>query len=155
MLKYLYCKEVFREVPNEITLGISISGCTIHCEGCHSKELWKNKGTPLTIEEIDNLLNEHKGVTCICLMGGEHNIDALIELFMYTHKKLKTAWYCGLDVIPKDKIGILEYLDYVKIGHYDHKLGGLDSINTNQRFYERMLNSNIKGWADVTYKFQR
>lgn len=155
MLKYLYVREVFSEVPSEITLGISISGCTIHCKGCHSKELWRDKGTPLTIEEIDKLLNEHKGVTCICLMGGEHDIDALIELFMYTHKKLKTAWYCGLDVIPKDKIGILEYLDYVKIGHYDHKLGGLDSPNTNQRFYERMLNSNIKGWADVTYKFQR
>lgn len=26
MLKYLYCKEVFAEVPEEITLGISISG---------------------------------------------------------------------------------------------------------------------------------
>ena len=52
MLKYLYTKEVFLEVPSEISLGVSITGCTIHCYGCHSRELWEDKGNPLTIEKL-------------------------------------------------------------------------------------------------------
>lgn len=136
MLKYLYCKEVFAEVPGEIALGISISGCLIHCNGCHSRELWEDKGTPLTVEELQRLLDAHKGITCLCILGGEHDIDSLIELFMYAHKRIKTAWYCGLDMIPEDKLGIMQYLDFVKLGHYDHELGGLDSSTTNQKFYQ-------------------
>ena len=136
MLKYLYCKEVFAEVPGEIALGISISGCLIHCDECHSRELWEDKGTPLTVEELQRLLDAHKGITCLCILGGEHDIDSLIELFMYAHKRIKTAWYCGLDMIPKDKLGIIQYLDYAKLGHYDHELGGLDSPTTNQKFYQ-------------------
>lgn len=136
MLKYIYCKEVFSEVPGEISLGISISGCQIHCHYCHSRELWEDKGTPLTIEELQSLFDKHQGITCICLLGGEHDIDSLIELFMYAHQRVKTAWYCGLDMIPKDKIGILKYLDFVKIGHYDQELGGLGSPLTNQQFYK-------------------
>lgn len=136
MLKYLYCKEVFAEVPGEIALGISISGCLIHCNGCHSRELWEDKGTPLTVEELQRLLDAHKGITCLCILGGEHDIDSLIELFMYAHKRIKTAWYCGLDMILEDKLGIMQYLDFIKLGHYDHELGGLDSSTTNQKFYQ-------------------
>ena len=149
MLKYLYCKEVFAEVPREIALGISISGCLIHCNGCHSRELWEDKGTPLTVEELQRLLDAHKGITCLCILGGEHDIDSLIELFMYAHKRIKTAWYCGLDMIPEDKLGIMQYLDFIKLGHYDHELGGLDSSTTNQRFYK----VNGKELVDITNKF--
>lgn len=154
MLKYLYCKEIFSEVPGEITLGISISGCVIHCEGCHSRELWEDKGTPLTIEELQSLLNKHKGITCVLLLGGEADIDALIELFMYAHKRVKTAWYCGLDLIPKSKLGIINYLDFLKVGHYDQELGGLDSPSTNQRFYqiEHFANGDYMK-VDITNKF--
>lgn len=142
MLKYIYCKEIFSEVPGEISLGISISGCQIHCKGCHSRELWEDKGTPLIIKELQSLLDKHQGITCVCLLGGEHDIDSLTELFMYAHERIKTAWYCGLDMIPKDKVGILEYLDFVKIGHYDQELGGLDSPTTNQKFYKLESHSN-------------
>lgn len=157
MLKYIYCKEVFSEVPGEISLGISISGCQIHCKGCHSRELWEDKGTPLTIEELQFLLDKHQGITCVCLLGGEHDIDSLTELFMYAHERIKTAWYCGLDMIPKDKMGILEYLDFVKIGHYDQELGGLDSPTTNQKFYKvesRSNNDSVKV-TDITHIFHK
>lgn len=150
MLKYLYCKEIFKEVPGEITLGISISGCQIRCVGCHSRELWEDKGTPLTQECLEHLLKEHQGITCLCLFGGEHDIDSLIELFMYAHKRVKTAWYCGLDRIPDNKKGILQYLDYLKLGHYDQELGGLDSLTTNQKLY---LVNNGK-LEDITFKLQ-
>lgn len=155
MLKYKYYKEVFSEVPGEITLGISISGCTIHCQGCHSRELWEDTGIPLTIEGLDTLLKMHKGITCLLLLGGEHDIDSLIELFQYAYKRVKTAWYCGLDMIPKDKLGILQYLDFVKIGHYDSDLGGLVSTTTNQKFYKvHHLATGECTQEDITYKFQ-
>lgn len=154
MLKYLYVKELFTEIPSEITLGVSISGCTIHCKGCHSREFWEDKGEPLDVETLCGLLNQHNGITCLCLFGGEHNIDALTELFMYAHKRVKTAWYCGLDLIPKDKLGIVQYLDYLKLGHFDVELGGLDSPITNQRLYEIEHQGDGNYWQhDITWKF--
>lgn len=161
MLKYLYCREVFREIPSEITLGVSISGCRIRCAGCHSRELWEDKGTLLNIQSLETLLQEHKGITCLLLMGGEHNIDALIELFMYAHKRVKTAWYCGLDLIPSNKKGILDYLDFLKLGHYDQELGGLDSPTTNQKLYQKCsmvdtkTNNRVDGWTDITFLLQK
>lgn len=144
-------------MPGEISLGISISGCQIHCKGCHSRELWEDKGTPLIIQELQSLLDKHQGITCLCLLGGEHDIDSLTELFMYAHERIKTAWYCGLDMIPKDKVGILEYLDFVKIGHYDQELGGLDSPTTNQKFYkvESHSNNDSVKVTDITSIFHK
>ena len=154
MLRYLFIKEVFAEVPGEISLGISISGCKVHCQGCHSRELWEDKGIPLTIEELQRLLDKHQGITCLCLLGGEADIDALTELFQYAHKRVKTTWYCGLDFIPKEKMGIIEYLDFLKVGHYDYELGGLSSSTTNQRFFqiEHFPNGEYMR-VDITNKF--
>ena len=50
MMKYVDVKEVFAEIPDEITLAISISGCPIHCPGCHRQYLWADVGEPLTAE---------------------------------------------------------------------------------------------------------
>lgn len=146
MLKYLYTDIVCSEIPDELSLALAISGCNIHCQGCHSRELWEDKGTPLTIEAIEELLNLERGVSCLLLLGGERDIDALTEIFMHFHKKIKTAWYCGLDMIPKDKIGMLGYLDYYKCGHYDQELGGLNSPTTNQRLYK------LEHQGDGSYK---
>lgn len=156
MLKYLYTKQVFSEIPEEITLGISISGCQIHCNGCHSRDLWEDKGTQLTRKGLENLIISNEGITCLLLLGGEHDIDTLINLFYYVSinfPKIKTAWYCGLDMIPKDKEEILDYLDYVKIGHFDLNLGGLDSPDTNQKFYKVNHTQEGNELIDVTYKF--
>ena len=153
MLKYLKVQELFQEVPGEITLGISISGCTIHCKGCHSRELWEDKGESLDVETLCGLLNQHEGITCVCLFGGEHDIDALTELFMYAHKRVKTAWYSGLDRLPKDKHGILQFLDFYKEGHFDYELGGLDSPTTNQKLYH-ITHPGEKLW-DITKLLQK
>jgi anaerobic ribonucleoside-triphosphate reductase activating protein len=155
VLKYLYCKEIFREIPSEITLGVSLSGCTIKCPDCNQKELWEDKGTILDVNQLDILLRAHQGISCILLMGAEHNIDALTELFMYAHKRVKTAWYCGLKEIPKNKRGILQYLDYVKVGPFIKELGGLDSPTTNQRLYKIEHQGNGEYWeTDITYLLQ-
>ena len=156
MLRYLYNREVFSEVPGEITLGISISGCQIRCKGCHSRDLWEDKGTPLDIPELDKLLDAHKGISCVLLLGGERDIDTLTMLFQHLHSKVKTAWYCGLDILPKEKHQILQYLDYLKIGHYDSELGGLDSPTTNQTFLSIEHQGDGSYWThDITYKFQK
>ena len=69
MLKYLYCKEVFSEVPDEISLALSISNCNIRCNGCNQKELWDDIGKPLSWNSLSNLLSSHRGITCVCFMG--------------------------------------------------------------------------------------
>ena len=156
MLKYLYCKEVFKEVPDEISLGISISGCRIRCKGCHSRELWEDSGIPLTSQELHRLIEKHKGITCVLLMGGERDVDHLIELFASLPETLKKAWYCGYDVIPRGDVRILTHLDYIKLGHYDMELGGLDSPSTNQNLYKRTSESNnLNDWENITYKLQK
>ena len=156
MLKYLYTDVVCAEIPDELSLALAISGCEIHCKGCHSRELWEDKGTPLTIETIDELLELERGVSCLLLMGGERDIDTLTEIFMHFHKKIKTAWYCGLDMVPKEKHGIVEYLDYLKTGHYDQELGGLDSPTTNQRLYKLEHQGNGSYYeTDITNKMTK
>lgn len=136
MLKYLYAKEIFKEVPDEITLGISISGCNIRCKDCNQKELWENVGTPLDVNELTRLLKEHQGITCVLFLGGEHDLWTLSELLNHAHWRIKTAWYCGLDSIPKEYLDIMYNLDYLKLGPYIKELGGLDSPTTNQRLYK-------------------
>ena len=65
MMKYVDEKEVFAEIPDEITLAVSISGCPIHCPGCHSQYLWADVGEPLTIEALSSMLQSHVGITCL------------------------------------------------------------------------------------------
>lgn len=155
MLKYLYCKEVFEEVPNETTLGISLTGCKIKCDGCHSPELWKDTGKILTIDNFERILDYHDGITCVLLMGGEHDINTLKNLFyVATLRTLKTAWYCGLDSIPNNSKDILNYLDYIKLGHFDKELGGLNSPTTNQRFYKVIHGGENPALEDMTFMFK-
>lgn len=155
MLKYLYNQVIFSEIPNEITLGISISGCQIHCKGCHSPELWQDKGTPLTSQELDNLLDANRGVSCLLLLGGEHDISSLTQLFQHARQKVKTAWYSGLDHLPENHQSILLYLDYIKLGHYDLKLGGLSHPTTNQRLYKVSHLSPTPTLTDITKSLQK
>lgn len=154
MLKYLFTNIVFSEIPEEVTLAISITGCRIRCKGCHSRELWEEKGTILDIPELKRLLDANKGVSCLLLLGGEHDMDILTMLFQYACKRIRTAWYSGLDLIPKDKLGILEYLDYIKLGGYNKELGPLNVPTTNQRLYKKCQHSGFEAWADITGKLQ-
>lgn len=154
MLKYLYAKEVCSEIPDEISLGISISGCLIRCPGCHSQELWEDKGTPLGLSMVDSLLKRHEGVTCLLILGGEHDMGYLMKIFSCFHKNIKTAWYCGLPKI-KESNPIIRHLDYIKVGSYDKALGGLASPTTNQRLYqlEHQDDDRVR-WKDITYRLQ-
>lgn len=156
MLKYLYHKTVFQEVPNEISLGISITNCQIKCKGCHSKELWKDIGRLLDPLELDSLIKRHRGITCVLLMGGEHDIPLLKKCVDYLKDtyNFKCAWYTGLEF--DDALKVLDTLrwrlDYIKTGPYKEELGGLSSPETNQRFFE--VNKEKKQLVDKTELFK-
>ena len=48
-MRYYDKQVVFQEVPNEISLAYSITGCKVGCKGCHSAFTWnENTGTELT-----------------------------------------------------------------------------------------------------------
>lgn len=145
-LKYLGYSIGFQEVPDEISLIINISGCPHKCKGCHSSYLWEYKGNYIS-EDLDTIINEYSDlITCVCFMGGDQNIEELKNLLLEVkNKNLKTCVYSGLD--SKVFFGtLLKYIDYLKIGRYIEKLGGLTSKNTNQIMY------NIKNDTIVNLK---
>ena len=153
-LKYLGYSIVFQEVPGEVTLALNISGCPHKCEGCHSKYLWEYSGNYVS-DDLIGLIEKYKGlITCVCFMGGDQNLRELLELLVTVHRYgLKTALYTGLDRLGDLGIRVLGNLDYCKIGHYNDKFGGLNSLTTNQQMFIR--NYETGKWDDITYKFQK
>jgi anaerobic ribonucleoside-triphosphate reductase activating protein len=151
-IKYVDSKIVFSEIPNEITLAISISDCQIKCKDCHSKYLIEDKGTLLTKEELFKIINENQGITCLCFMGeGKYpeDINYLAKKVRNTFN-LKIAYYTGYNKIPKEID--LKYFDFIKIGPYISSLGGLNKSTTNQRMYSIKKGKIDK---DITYVFYK
>ena len=136
MLKYVDTKVTFAEVPNEISLCINISNCPCACKGCHSSYLAEDIGNKLNSNSIKELINNNKGITCICFMGGDSNpleVDALTH-FIKINYPIKTAWYSGRQELSKDIN--LNNFNFIKLGPYIEELGPLNSKTTNQRFYK-------------------
>jgi anaerobic ribonucleoside-triphosphate reductase activating protein len=137
MLKYVDTKVVFQEVPNEITLAIDISNCPCHCEGCHSPYLADDIGEPLDLQHLTDLIDSNRGISCVCIMGGDANpseVDDIAQDIKEYYPELKIAWYSGRQELSKDIN--LENFDYVKLGPYIKDKGPLNSPTTNQRFYK-------------------
>ena len=154
-LKYQGCAVVFQEVPDEITLAFNIAGCPWHCEGCHSPNLWNDVGMSL----IDNYAREienHPGISCVCFMGGDWDLDEIITLgkWIRTHYDLKTCLYMGpayadMHTMLSDMYGAF---DYIKTGWYMQGKGPLSSPTTNQRFYKINEDRTVE---DLTWRFQK
>jgi anaerobic ribonucleoside-triphosphate reductase activating protein len=148
---------VFEEIPNEITLAINITNCPCKCHGCHSKFLWEDVGTELTMEEIDRLIEKNDGITTICFMGGDAEPEVIMALAEYVHeiKQLKVGWYSGRDEYYQ---GInFDWFDFIKLGHYDDKFGPLNKETTNQKLYkinhEKIDKVKKITFEDITYMF--
>ncbi len=127
---------VFQEVPNEISLCFSITGCKIGCKGCHSIELWNEKnGILLSKHNYICWLKKYSNlITCVIFFGGEWQPNALIEKLLIAKKLgLKTCLYSGEKYID---INISQHLTYLKTGAWQEKLGGLERPLTNQIFRE-------------------
>ncbi|WDE08211.1 anaerobic ribonucleoside-triphosphate reductase activating protein [Thalassomonas viridans] len=127
---------VFQEVPGEISLCFSITGCKIGCRGCHSTELWnENNGHPLTRERFHQYLAQYAGlISCVLFFGGEWQASQLIEKLKIARQLgLKTCLYSGQTHID---IGISQHLTYLKTGKWAPEKGGLDNPATNQVFFD-------------------
>lgn len=160
-MKYTSTEIVFREIPNEVTLAINISNCPYHCEGCHSPYLREDVGEYLDEFELDELITNNKGITCVCFMGGDSDptmINRLAKYVKLNFPELLVGWYSGTSDIS-DEIDLYNF-NYIKIGSYIKELGPLDSPTTNQQFFEvqmaREIDSNgnpIYGIIDMTSLF--
>jgi len=135
MLYYSYPQVVLQEVPDEISLALSISGCKLNCKGCHSKETRESTfGTPLSLSELQRLIDKNKHISCVLFYGGEWEVEELVSLItMVKDNRLKVCLYTGLDFEEVDN-RIVVLLDYIKVGRYIEELGGLSSPTTNQKF---------------------
>lgn len=154
-MKYVDTMVVFREIPDEITLAINISGCNIHCKDCHSKYLWKDIGKTLNTKSLNNLITANDGITCVCFMGGNQDLNTLFSLFSYIKTKfnnLKIAWYSGETKFPWYFTSVL---NFIKLGPYIKEKGGLNNPNTNQCLYQIKQDKNNKYYLlNITEKLQ-
>lgn len=161
MLKYVDTEVCFREVPDEISLCINLSGCPHSCKGCHSPYLRQDIGEPLTEEKLMELIEANKGITCVCFMGGDNDIASLHTLAQCVKDKtqLRTAWYSGLQFRPSQgDRPTCKVFDFIKSGPYIEKYGPLTSRNTNQRMYAKgkvlkKMDMSEEGFYDITDRF--
>ena len=154
MLKYVDTLVGFAEIPNEISLCINISNCPCHCEGCHSSYLSQDIGEPLDLQHLTNLIDSNKGISCVCIMGGDANpseVDDIAQDIKEYYPELKVGWYSGRDYISKDIN--LENFDFIKYGHYDKDKGPLNSKTTNQVMLEITVVNNKVFKKDITSRF--
>ncbi|NVK51883.1 MAG: anaerobic ribonucleoside-triphosphate reductase activating protein [Flavobacteriaceae bacterium] len=133
-MNYYQFDITFQEVPGEISLCFSITGCKLQCKGCHSTYLWNaNNGKPLLKKNYLELLKQYKGyASCVLFMGGEWHKEKLIEyLSLAKQNNFKTCLYTGEETVPK---AILNELTWIKTGKWITAKGGLDNPDTNQKF---------------------
>lgn len=158
MVKYCGHSITAQEVPNHISLVFSISNCNHNCPGCHSPWLRGDIGDALTPDVIQYLEDRyHAGVTCVCFMGtgGDNTEIARLNDFVQRTLGLATCIYTG-----DDDLALLDVCkqhgyclpDFIKYGHYDQALGGLDSPTTNQRMLQRVRGNQ---YEDVTDWFRQ
>lgn len=157
MIKYVDYLIGFLEVPDEVSLCINISGCPYNCDGCHSSYLREDIGKDLTWINLHKLISDHKGVSCVCLLGGSQDklyMESLFYQIKHDFPELKTCWYQGDDEVDSITKDTLKYLDYIKIGHYNKDLGPLNVPTTNQKMYKYDPTYSEytieKSWKDIT-----
>lgn len=141
-MNYSDLQIVLQEVPGEISICFTITGCQMRCKGCHSPHLWKEEnGELLTFEHYLKTLKTYKDfASCVLFMGGEWHPEELIEMLETAQKMgYKTCLYTGLTSVNKS---ILSHLTWVKVGAWNENVGGLESAITNQHFIE--VHSNKK-----------
>lgn len=151
MVKYVDTKVVFREIPNEITLAINISGCPCQCKGCHSSYLAEDIGEILSFTTLSKLIKDNTGITCVAFMGGDGDVFMINELAKHirkNHPDLNIAWYSGRQELS-EHIELCNF-DFIKLGPYLEEFGPLDSPTTNQCFYHIFYENNEWNMIDIT-----
>jgi anaerobic ribonucleoside-triphosphate reductase activating protein len=154
MLKYTNAEVTFAEIPDEITLAINISNCPCHCGGCHSPYLAEDIGEPLDLQHLTDLIDGNRGISCVCIMGGDANpseVDDVAQDIKEYYPNLKVGWYSGRQELSKE-VDLCNF-DYVKLGPYIKERGPLNCKTTNQVMLEIDVVQNKVFTKDITAKF--
>ena len=66
------------DTANGPGIGISVwfQGCSLHCKGCHNKQLWPFEGMSISpmelVDQIERTVKSNKGMyDYIAILGGE------------------------------------------------------------------------------------
>lgn len=156
MLKYVDAKVVFAEIPDEITLAINISNCPCHCEGCHSPYLAEDIGEPLDLQHLTDLIDANKGISCVCIMGGDADpseVDYIAEDIKEYYPGLKVAWYSGKQEVSKNIM--ISNFDYIKLGPFIKERGPINCKTTNQIMLKIDMVNDKVFIKDITARFWR
>ena len=140
-MRYAHMEVTTQEVPGELSLCISVTGCPLRCKGCHSEYLWDaDHGQELTMEMLDYWLLRYKDLaTCVLFMGGEWNPETLVPMLIRSKNQgYRTCLYTGQTTVRNV---IREQLDWLKTGPWIPSRGGLYEPNTNQKFIEVKTNN--------------
>ena len=124
----------FREIPEEVSLLISISGCPLKCPECHSPELHSTDGETLTPILLQSLIDRYNEVTCVCFLGINYidaNVEELIKVCRKNYKKV--CIYTGYKSL---ELRLESFVDYIKLGPYVKELGPLNAKKTNQKLFK-------------------
>lgn len=161
----------FTEIPDHITYFIELGNCSNHCPNCHSPYLSDTVISPTDLAGVERMAERAaaRGADAIVLMGGTTNgisDDDLVTICRVLGIILPVGLYSGRDDEERDKdIARRGNLRWLKTGSYREELGGLDSLRTNQRFYELVarFTYDIKDslmqteviFRDLTHLFQK
>ena len=165
-MKYIYNGILFQEIPDEITIGFTLLGCTRHCKGCHSSKYWDINLDPEIgyTFYVTNIIRDvysnpmNNAATTVCFFGGDWNCSSFFDVvldFKYdmyrnsSYHKYKLAWYTGLDEYKAINDITIELFNYIKVGEYNKELGGLRSKTTNQKLFK------TRELTDITSRFWR
>lgn len=123
--------------------SLYVSGCPIHCEGCHNKTFWnKESGEEQTVDAVFAQLNSDQ--FDVSILGGEPLMqhDAVLELCKKIKKKTnKTIWLWSgytLKHIQQHFPDILHYIDVLVDGQYVQSLSKPNLLwrgSINQKIY--------------------
>ena len=125
-------------IKNDFTAGqgvcvtIYLTGCPIHCPGCHNPELWNpSVGTEVTYDTLYELvedINANGIQRNLCIMGGEPfadcNLQSVAKLTSYIREKcpnIKIYVWTGFqfeDMVCPSALTILKNIDYLIDGPY-------------------------------------
>ena len=136
----------FSEVPDHISLTISVKGCGLKCDGCSWKGLTHFE--EFTLPDLENILiKNNKKISAVCFLGGEweSNIDKYFDLVKKYEKIL--CLYTGKELEELDET-FVNKLDFIKVGNWLEEKGGLNNKDTNQKYID------IKNNKVLNYKFQ-
>ena len=112
-----------------LVVSLWVTGCPIHCENCHNKDIWdKNTGKEFTDKELNyilELLSDERVDLGFSILGGEPlatwNYDEVLRVVKAVRKKFpnKRIWlWTGFTYEKVKNLEIFNYLDAVIDGQY-------------------------------------